>query len=133
MAEGVLREKAQAAGLDLTLDSAGVSGWHEGEPPDSRAIAEAAKNNMDISQQRSRAVEKADFTNFDFIFAMDQSNLETLKQMQPKNATARVQLLLEYATGLDIQEVPDPYYDSNGFAIVLAMIENACDGFLAKL
>jgi protein-tyrosine phosphatase len=133
MAEGVFATRAAQAGIAVALDSAGVSDWHKGEPPDKRAIAICREHNMDISHQRSRPIEKADFTTFDFILAMDQSNMTLLAQMQPKGATAEVRLFLDYATDLDVREVPDPYYDSQGFAIVLGMIEEATTGLLAKL
>ena len=36
-----MRAEAVAAGLAVTIDSAGTGGWHIGNPPDPRAIAEA--------------------------------------------------------------------------------------------
>lgn len=44
-AEGVLRAKAQAAGLGhrLAVESAGIAGYHVGEAPDRRSQAHARR------------------------------------------------------------------------------------------
>ena len=36
-AEGVMRAKLKAAGLDVEVDSAGTHGYHVGAPPDERS------------------------------------------------------------------------------------------------
>ena len=41
VAEGVMKEKVLKYGLNIQVDSAGTSGWHDGELPDSRSIANA--------------------------------------------------------------------------------------------
>ena len=40
IAEGILKHKAQLLGLDVFIDSAGTSNWHQGEQPDGRAMEE---------------------------------------------------------------------------------------------
>lgn len=44
VAEGVLRARIEASSLAgrIELDSAGTGDWHVGDPPDRRAIANAA-------------------------------------------------------------------------------------------
>ncbi|MGB1318474.1 MAG: low molecular weight phosphotyrosine protein phosphatase, partial [Flavobacteriales bacterium] len=44
MAEGILKHKAQLQGLDVFIDSAGTSNWHQGEKPDGRAMEEMRMN-----------------------------------------------------------------------------------------
>ena len=68
LAEGILKKHAQEKGLDWEIDSAGTSGWHVGELPDRRSIATAKQYGIDITDQRSRQFQKADFENFDLIF-----------------------------------------------------------------
>lgn len=132
MAEGVVGKAAEAAnGVALTLDSAGVSDWHQGEAPDKRAQAICAKHGIDITKQKSRPVRDEDFNRFDLILAMDQSNLDALHKMRPKKSRAEIKLFLSYAPHLDHRDVPDPYYDGErGFAKVLAMIEQAAQGLM---
>ena len=46
----------------------------------------------------------------------------------------KLRLLLEYAPGLEISEVPDPYYGgTTGFERVLDLIEQAAAGLLAEI
>ncbi|MGB0369245.1 MAG: low molecular weight protein-tyrosine-phosphatase, partial [Flavobacteriales bacterium] len=74
MAEGILKHKAQLQGLDVFIDSAGTSNWHQGEKPDGRAMEEMRMNGIDISNQASRPFSVLDFDNFDHILVMDTSN-----------------------------------------------------------
>ena len=129
-AEGVLRAKAK--GLDLEIDSAGTSGWHEGDPPDPRAVAEARGRGIDISGLQARRVTAQDFHDFDHILAMDRSNLAELERIRPKGSKADLRLTLSDAPGLGETDVPDPYYD-DGFPKAYALIEAAADGLLRRL
>jgi protein-tyrosine phosphatase len=136
-AEGVLRAKLQAAGLHrlVAVDSAGTSGLHGGEPPDARAIRQAAARGYDLSKQRARRVVAADFQRFDWVLAMDEANLVGLRRAAPPDATARLGLLMAHAQRFShIAEVPDPYYGPPaGFDHVLDLVEDACDGLVERL
>ena len=57
LAEGVAQYILEKEGLNLVVDSAGTSNWHEGEAPCSHSIKIARENEVDISQQRSRPIE----------------------------------------------------------------------------
>ncbi len=129
-AEAIFR--MQAKGRGLKIDSAGTSGWHDGNPSDPRASAEAASRGIDMSYIRSRKVAAADFQRFDLIVAMDAQNMHDLRAMQPRGSNARLVKLLDYAPELGISDVPDPYYEDN-FPEVLDMIELACGKLLDSL
>src|SRR5690606_39945956 len=75
LAEGILQTKAQQRGLDWEVDSAGTSGWHNGEGPDERSVETARKYGLDISQQKSRKLRSSDIDYFDRIYVMDDQNL----------------------------------------------------------
>ncbi|RJG13678.1 low molecular weight phosphotyrosine protein phosphatase [Pseudomonas cavernicola] len=134
-AEGVFRHKLRAAGLEcrVEVDSAGTGDWHVGKAADTRTRRAAQLRGYDLSQLRGRQVSAADFQAFDLILAMDQSNLQHLKGMQPANAKAELDLFLRrYELALD--EVPDPYYGGeDGFEQVLDLIEQASDGLLNEV
>ena len=134
---GVLRHKLQAAGLhrQVEVDAAGTHGYHVGEAPDSRAIKHAALRGYDLSKLRARRVVAEDFDRFDWVLAMDRANLERLTEVAPTGAKARVGLLMAHASKPGSgDEVPDPYYGPPaGFERVLDLVEDACDGFIAKL
>lgn len=132
-AEGVLRAKAGARGLKLTIDSAGTGAWHVGDPPDARMITAAAKRGYDLSYQRARQVEFADFYEFDYLLAMDLSNMSNLLEIAPPNRSCDIRLFLDFSGG-ETRETPDPYYGSGGgFERVLDLIEGGAEGFLDHL
>ena len=137
MAEGVLRAKLQQAGLHtrVVVDSAGTHGYHTGEAPDPRAIRAAAQRGVDLSMLRARPVQPEDFGRFDWFLAMDQANLTWLQSRLPEGAQTRMGLLMAYARRhTAVREVPDPYYGAAaGFEHVLDLVEDACDGLVARL
>lgn len=134
-ADGVFRHRLAAEGLDdrVSVDSAGTHGWHVGNPPDPRSVSAARSRGIDISDVRSRKVRPADFTEFDYVLAMDQDNLDDMGHSAAQG-TARVRLFLEFAPHLDETDVPDPYYGGDhGFDHVLDLVEAASDGLIAHL
>ena len=136
IAEAVTRSMAQRQGLAtmLDLDSAGTHGhYHAGEAPDLRARRVAARRGYDLSRLRARLVIAADFDRFDRILAMDEANLAGLQRLCPEDSRSKLGLFLDYATGLGISEIPDPYYGAeSGFERVVDLCELAAKGLLAE-
>jgi protein-tyrosine phosphatase len=131
-AEGVLRARLAEAGLAdrVHVDSAGTGSWHVGNPPDPRAVAAAADRGFDLTALRARQVTREDLDRFDYVLAMDGSNLRDLERLAP----GRARRFLEFADGAQANDVPDPYYgDGDGFARVLDLIEAAADGLVAEI
>lgn len=135
-AEGVFRHLVNNAGLEqhIHIDSAGTHAYHIGNPPDQRAQATALKRNIDLSSLRARQVHSQDFSEFDYVLAMDNSNLHELHVICPANARTRPDLFLSYAQQTSEREVPDPYYGgAQGFEHVLDLVEDASQGLLASI
>jgi protein-tyrosine phosphatase len=135
-AEGVFRYKVQHAALanEIYIDSAGTHAYHVGEPPDRRAQAAALKRGVDLSTQQARKVNVSDFSEFDYVLAMDEANHYDLMTLCPIEHRHKVRLFLDFAQHSPQREVPDPYYGgSNGFEIVLDLIEDAADGLLLNI
>ena len=64
---------------------------------------------------------------------MDYSNYKNILSLTTnKEEQNKVKLLLE-AAGQPISEVPDPYYDDNGFEYVFELIDSACTILANKL
>ena len=134
-AEGVLRHKLREAGLadQVEVASAGTGDWHVGKAPDKRSQAAAKLRGYDLSAQRAQQVSRADFAAYDLILAMDNSNLRHLKALQPAKGKAELDLFLRRYQS-EIDEVPDPYHDSDqGFETVLDLIERASDLLVIEL
>jgi protein-tyrosine phosphatase len=135
-AEGVFRHLLahQAPQLAVEVDSAGTADYHVGDAPDIRSQRAARQRGIDLSGLRARQVTTEDFANFDFILAMDRSNLRELEAIRPPHSRAQVRLFLQYAPELGRLEVPDPYYTgANGFEDVLDLAAAASRGLLAAL
>ena len=123
-----MRQLITANGLDarFEVDSAGIGGWHEGEPPDRRARKAAARRGV-LLRGRARTITAADFDRFDLILPVDESNLAALRRLAPAGSRAELRKLAP-------EDVPDPYYGgADGFAAALDLIEAACTRLLDEL
>lgn len=135
-AQGVFERKLAEAGWQdlIEVDSAGTHAYHAGEPPDERAQMEAARRGVDLSTQRARAIAEKDFAEFDYILAMDSSNLSILESRCPRDYRERVSLFLDFTPHLGETDVPDPYYGGqHGFSRVLDLVETGAEGLLEHL
>ncbi|HZW86209.1 MAG TPA: low molecular weight protein-tyrosine-phosphatase [Gallionella sp.] len=135
-AEAVFRHYVENAGLTgrILIDSAGTHDYHIGSPPDLRARRAAQQRGYDLSGLRGRQVEKGDFHRFDYVLAMDRTNLAILDRLAPPDSVKKAQLFLEYARHHNEREVPDPYYGgADGFERVLDMVEDAAEGLLQHI
>ena len=136
MAEGVFKHHVKQAGLDgsIATDSAGTHDYHIGEPPDPRAQRAASRRGYDLSALRGRQVSRGDFGEFDYLLAMDETNLRTLERLCPSQHAHKLKLFMEFSTGPALREVPDPYYGGEqGFERVLDMVEQAAQELLDHL
>lgn len=134
--EGVFRKclEIRASALVIEVDSAGTHSYHVDASPDHRAQSAAGRRGIDISTLRARRVEAADFERFDYILAMDQLNLETLRAEASAEYHDKIRLFMDFSRANPGAEVPDPYYGSaNGFERVLDLAEEAAEGLLIEL
>lgn len=133
-AEAVFRRRAERAGLDCIIDSAGTGAWHAGEPPDPRSIDYGTQRGYDFSGQSARKAVKSDFSRFDYILAMDASNLSDLRGICPPGYSGHLSRFLDFAPSVSRKDVPDPYYGGpDGFKAVVDLIEAASDGLIHHL
>ena len=136
LAEGVFRAAVVRAGLGerIHIDSAGTGDWHVGEAPDKRAIAIAKERGYELANLRSRQVGRGDFSRFDWVLAMDRTNLTALQVLRPTTYRGHLGLFLAFAPHLGILEVPDPYYGSvREFARVIDLIEQGSNALLQHI
>jgi len=133
-AEAVARSVAAKRGVVWHVDSAGTSAWHAGEAPDPRAIAIAAKRGHDLSSMSSRALSERDFSRFDHLIALDRAHLHEMRRVPIETVSGRLSLLLDWAPGLEGEDVPDPYYgDDDDFERALDLIETGVNGLADAL
>ncbi len=113
-AEGTFRYLAAEAGLlqHFEIDSAGTAAYHTGESPNSRSTKTAARRGIQLAG-RARQFDRADFTRFDYILAMDRSNYQDiLAQARDQAHRDRVMMFRRFdpVHGAREPDVPDPYY-----------------------
>ena len=135
VADGIMRKKAKVHNLKIKVDSAGTSGYHNGENPDRRSQQNALKNGVDISNLISRKFTVEDFDDFDLIYVMDSSNQrDVLSLSRNENDRNKVSLILNELYPGENRSVPDPYFGGeDGFENVFRMLDEACEKIALKL
>ena len=135
MAEGILKDKIEEAGLEVEIDSAGTSNFHIGEAPDKRAVANMKKNGHDITMLRGRQFIVEDYNEFNEIYVMDESNYENVLALaRNDNDKKKVDLFMNLSHPGENIDVPDPYFGGDsGFQNVYEMLSQASDVLITKL
>ena len=132
-AEGVMLKKLKDHNLQeaIIIDSAGTSAYHVGERADARSRECAQRRGYELPS-RARQFTKQDFEQFDYIIAMDQSNLQNLLRFSTEEQRQKIYMFRQFEEGMNSQsDVPDPYYGGpSGFDNVLDICERGCDGLI---
>jgi len=138
LAEGVflhLLEREEVAHR-FQVDSAGTGAYHVGESPDPRSVDVARRNGITL-RGKARQVEASDFRTFDYVLAMDRSNLQALESLRPDEGGGALHLLRDFdshADGDGDRDVPDPYYGGpGGFDRIYEMIDRSCRVLLEEI
>jgi low molecular weight phosphotyrosine protein phosphatase len=112
------------------VESAALGPWHVGRRPDRRADQILKNHGIDYSHQ-ARQITDDDFNKFDFIFGMDESNMQDLNKQKPSGSKAKLILLGSYdPQGESI--IRDPYCDDDdaGFEKCYQQCLRSCRAFL---
>ncbi len=135
MAHGIFREKVKQVGLHMEIESAGTSGFHNGEPADSRAIATLQSKGIDILDLRSRLFIPTDFEDYDYIITMDSSNQKNVLEMANEaDSNNFPKMVMDFQFPGEHISVPDPYYGgATGFEDVYKMLDESLDELLEQI
>ena len=126
MAEAIMRQRLQERGIsDIKVHSRGTGRWNLGEPPHNGTQKILQKYQNPYVGMVSELFEPDD--DFDYIIAMDQSNVDNIKQINP-NLQGQLFKLLEFSN-MEESDVPDPYY-TNNFEGVFEMVQSSCDNLI---
>ncbi|ELR02855.1 hypothetical protein VC83_03067 [Pseudogymnoascus destructans] len=139
MSEGVFQSLAQAepyTDLIDRIDSCGTGAYHVGDSPDRRTMATLKAKGVKGYKHAARQLRPSDFQEFDYIFAMDSSNLSgtcRIQQLKAPDGKARVLLFGEYSGG-KVEQIEDPYYgDDDGFEKAYEQAVRFSTNFLEEL
>jgi len=125
LAEGVTKAKAKELGLDMQIDSAGLSTYHNGEAPCHVSQKLAREHGIDISRQVSQHVSAFDLDSYDVVVAMDESNKQELLRM----GIADVKKMGDF--GFGGKDVADLYYEPEKIDEVWRMVSEGVGRILA--
>ena len=115
------------------VDSAGTGRWNLGENPDPRGLRVLKQRGLD-SSHIARQVEPEDFRRFEYILCMDDSNMQNLKLLAPKDGKATLELLQRFDPEGGGRTISDPYYGRDeDFETVFEQCWKACNDFLATI
>ena len=136
-AQAVMQAMVDDRGLTdrFYIDSAGIGGWHIGDLPDKRMRVHARPRGYELTH-RARKVQSSDFEDFDLIVGMDAANVDDLRELAPSpQQMDKVVMMGDYIRRFPHHDyVPDPYYEgSEGFELVLDLLEDSCDNLLNKI
>ena len=110
MAEFVMKDVVAKAGLshEFEIASAATSTYEIGNPVYPPARQKLAENGIDCKGKTARQITKRDYDYYDYIVAMDQSNIRNLKNMLSNDPQGKISLLMDYTSRP--ADVADPWY-----------------------
>lgn len=138
MAEGIFNDLIIKNGLQdqLACDSAGTADYHVGQLPDRRMRQTAQRHQLNLTHV-GRQLNCQDLLRFDYVLAMDKSNLEDILSLPCSNqvfSRAKVMLMRNFDPTPGTGSVPDPYYGGpDGFEEVYQLLKRCNDALLAFL
>ena len=136
LAEAIFKTRMLQHGMDsmVEADSCGTAGYHIGDSPDPRTIANAKRNGIEIKHV-GRQLTQHDLEHYDFILAMDRSNFSNILNIRgAESHRKKISLLRTFDSARNDDEVPDPYYgDELAFQQVFEIADNAVNSFISYL
>ncbi|XP_044590354.1 low molecular weight phosphotyrosine protein phosphatase 2-like isoform X1 [Cotesia glomerata] len=133
MAEAIFDDYITKMGLKNTweVNSAGLRGYHAGQTPDERALVTLRGRGIVNYSHKARVITKNDFYSHNWIFGMDQYNIEQLEKIKPEGSNAKIELLGSYNPNGDIIiEDPFPDKDCRGFVKAFEQSNSSIKNFL---
>jgi protein-tyrosine phosphatase len=137
MAEAIMNKHIADLGLssNFRCDSAGTSNNHVGENPDNRTIVTCKKNNIPINH-KARQINTSDYTKFDMLVAMDESNFIYLNKFAAKNMlpVSHIKMMREFDIDLKDINVADPWFgDLTDFDLCYETLNRNCELLLNNI
>ncbi len=137
MGEFLIKDAAHKAGVEVEVDSSGISNEEEGNPIDRRAAKVLRELNINTDSHRARQFKRSDFDSHDLLLAMDLNHYRALMRMAKNDDDrAKVRLMREFDPAVadqpqDSLGIYDPWYgDQQDFYDTFTMIRDAVDGVI---
>lgn len=132
MAEAIFRHQITSEGLEakILVDSAATSAWHIDAPPHKGTLAILKDYHISSKGLKGRQLQKEDFETFDYIVAMDESNIDNIYSILGQPQHPKIFRLLDLTD--DAKDVPDPYYTGD-FQETYDLVHAGCEALLRKI
>lgn len=129
LAVGVLKKKLNERNLEAKVESAGFEAFNINEPPENRAVEEAMKHGINISENKARLFSSEDFKKFDKIYVMDTlAYRNALYFAKDENDKGKLEFLLNLVKPGRNESVPDPFYRKlEACEETFKIMDTACD------
>ena len=132
MAEFIMKHLVHNAGLDdeFVISSAAATSEDTGSDMYPNAKAELKRHGIPFTRRHSRKLRRDDYSEWDYIIAMDRENLYDIAEIIGRDDGHKVRLLLSF-TG-ENREVSDPWY-TRDFASAYDDIYRGCQAVLESV
>jgi protein-tyrosine phosphatase len=137
LAQGIFDDLCRQKNIThlVESDSAGTIGMHTGSSPDHRALNIARKKGI-VLPYKARKISAQDFSRFDYILVMDDSNLNDVRKLQKEaqNGKAKIFKAGDFDKSNPGENVKDPYFGGDeGFEIVFHQLSDYMGNFIDKI
>ena len=124
-----MKDIVEKAGLshEFEIASAATSTYEIGNPVYPPARQKLAEHGIDCKGKTARQITKKDYDYYDYIVAMDQSNIRNLKNMLNNDPQGKISLLMDYTSRP--ADVADPWYTGD-FQATWDDVSEGCKAFL---
>ena len=132
MAEFVMKDIVRKAGLEheFEIASAATSTYEIGNPVYPPARQKLAEHGIDCKGKTARQITKRDYDYYDYIIAMDNSNISNLRKMFSNAPDGKFSMLMSYTSCHS--EVADPWY-TRDFEATWKDVTEGCNALLEWL
>ena len=111
------------------IDSAGTSNEEYGNPIYYKAKKLLLSKNIEVDNKTARKMNAEDYNNFDYIIAMEKSNIFAINRIV-EDKDNKVKLLLDFSN--NPRDISDPWYH-NDFEKTFEEIKDGLESFLKYL
>ena len=136
MADVIVSHRAAERGVDLHVDSAGISDEEHGNPIDHRAARVLRDAGYAVPDHTARQVRPGDIADFDLVLAMTERHRSALERLAGRDGADGDNIRMwrdfdpRHVAGEPL-DVPDPWYGGHeDFLDTLEVIEAATDAVI---
>ena len=132
MAEYIFKDLLKKEGLEkkYLVESAGTSNEEAGNDMHYGAKDKLNEKGVPYGKHKARQLRKEDYSKFDYIIAMENSNIRNIMRIIEEDKENKVHRLLDFTN--NPRDIADPWYTGN-FEVTYQDITKGCNAFLEYL